>query len=205
MGTEAPLRIVVADDDEAMLHMYVSLLGSLGHRVQTLTRTGRELVEQCHALCPDLVISDFKMPDMDGLEAAAAIYDEAPTPVIMISSYHDTALIQRAQDVHVLVFLVKPVSKDSLSSAISLAMRRFREFRLLRQEAFDLRQTWSDRKVVEEAKQVLMARAGLDEEQAFSRIESLAGQEQQTLCRAAQMVLKVERALRPAEAAIVTA
>ncbi|HEX3870479.1 MAG TPA: response regulator [Pirellulales bacterium] len=195
------MRIVVADDDESMLHMYMSLLGSLGHRVETLTRTGRELVEQCHVLCPDLVISDFKMPDMDGLEAAAAIYEEAPTPVIMISGYHDTALIQRAQDVHVLVFLVKPVSMDSLSSGISLAMRRFREFRLLRQEAFDLRQTWADRKVVEQAKQVLMTRARLDEHEAFSRIEGLAAQEHQTLCRAAQMVLKVERALRPAESA----
>lgn len=200
MGAETSLRIVVADDDDSMLHMYRSLLSTLGHRVEAMTRTGRELVKHCHALCPDLVMSDFKMPDMDGLDATRAIYEEAPTPVIMISGYHDTDLIRRAEDHHVLVFLVKPVAIDTLSSAIDVAMRRFREFRMLRQEAFDLRQTWADRRVVEQAKRVLMTRAELEESEAFCRLETLAVDEQQTLARAAQTVLNVDRALRPSEA-----
>jgi response regulator NasT len=199
MGAEGSLRIVVADDDDAMLHMYGSLLSGLGHRVEAMTQTGRELVDQCHALCPDLVISDFKMPDMDGLAAAAAIYEQAPTPVIMVSGYHDSDLIQRAQDHHVLVFLVKPVSVTSLSSAIDLAMRRYREFRMVRQEAFDLRQTLADRKVVEQAKQTLIDHASLEEHEAFARLEALACQENCSLRQASQMVLKVAQALRPSE------
>ncbi|HWA98766.1 MAG TPA: response regulator [Pirellulales bacterium] len=197
MGTDAALRIVVADDDAAMLRIYSSLLSSLGHRVEASAQTGRELVDQCHAVCPDLVLSDYKMPDMDGLAATSAIYEQAPTPVIMVSGYNDEELIRQAQDNHVLVFLVKPVSVESLSAAIDLAMRRYREFRRVRQEAFDLRQTLADRKLVERAKAVLMQHADVDEEEAFRRLDELACRENQTLCDVAQMVIRLEQLLAP--------
>ncbi|HEX4129957.1 MAG TPA: response regulator [Pirellulales bacterium] len=189
----AGLRIVVADDDQAMLRTYIGLLASLGHRVEATAQSGRELVDQCHALCPDLVISDYKMPDMDGLAAASMIYEQAPTPVIMVSGYSDAELIQQAQDNHVLVFVVKPLSVHSLTSAIDLAMQRYGEFRLVRQEAFDLRQTLNDRKLVEQAKAVLMRRASVDEREAFQRVARFAAEERQSLCQAAQMIVKVDR------------
>jgi AmiR/NasT family two-component response regulator len=78
-------------------------------------------------------------------------------------------------------------------------MRRYREFRMVRQEAFDLRQTLADRKVVEQAKQTLIDHASLEEHEAFARLEALACQENCSLRQASQMVLKVAQALRPSE------
>jgi two-component system, response regulator PdtaR len=90
------LRVVVADDTATMQHFYETLLPKLGHEVLAVASTGAELVEKCDELKPDLVITDIKMPDMDGLEAAAKIYEKQPMPIIVVSSYHEDELIQRA-------------------------------------------------------------------------------------------------------------
>ena len=72
-GDGKPLRIVVADDEPRMQDYFRKVLPLLGHDVVGVATTGRELVEQCQALNPDLVITDVKMPDMDGIEAAGTI------------------------------------------------------------------------------------------------------------------------------------
>ena len=91
------LRIVVADDELFMRTYLHETLALLGHQVVALAETGRELVEHCFSLTPDLVITDIRMPDMDGLDAAAAIYARELVPIIVVSAYHDPELIERAE------------------------------------------------------------------------------------------------------------
>jgi two-component system, response regulator PdtaR len=102
--------------------------------------TGQELVDLCRAKHPDLVITDIKMPDMDGIDAALRIYQEYPVPVILVSAYHDPHSIQRAAADHIMAYLVKPVKQLELAPAIALARQRFAQLQALRQEAADLRQ-----------------------------------------------------------------
>ena len=59
-------------------------------------------MERCRDLHPDLVITDIKMPDMDGLDAAVVISKERPVPVILVSAYHDAELIVRAGTDHIM-------------------------------------------------------------------------------------------------------
>src|SRR5262249_58046140 len=96
---------------------------------------GRELIEHRKTQKPDLVITDIKMPDMDGIDAAMQIYKDRPVPVILVSAYHDPELIARAESDHVLGYLVKPIEQADLEPAIALAMRRFEQFETLRKEA----------------------------------------------------------------------
>ena len=97
-----PLRIAVADDEPDMRDYFQKSLPRLGHKVVAVAQTGRELVEQCRACRPDLVITDIKMPELDGIEAAIQIYRERPVPVILVSAYHDAALVERAEADHIL-------------------------------------------------------------------------------------------------------
>ena len=87
-----------------------------GTRWWASARTGRELVEQCGQLKPDLVISDIKMPDMDGIEAAGEIYRTAAVPVILVSAHHEQELIDRAMADHVMAYLVKPIKQAHLAA-----------------------------------------------------------------------------------------
>jgi response regulator NasT len=146
------LRIAVADDEADMRDFFERMLPLCGYEVVALAETGKELVEHCRTLKPDLVITDIKMPDMDGIQASSLIAEEMSILFILVSAYHDASLIQRADANHVLAYLVKPIGQADLAPAIAVAMRRFQELQSLRKEASDLKQSLADRKVIEQAK-----------------------------------------------------
>ena len=186
------LRIAVADDETVMQQYFREVLPLLGHQVVSVATTGRELVEQCRASRPDLVITDIKMPDMDGIEAAVQICREEPMPVILVSGFHDTELVERVEADHILAYLIKPIKQTDLEPAIAIAMYRFKEFQTVRKEASDLAQALNDRKLIERAKGVLMKRAGLDEEEAFRRLQSLARDKNLRVIDVADIILAAE-------------
>jgi response regulator NasT len=191
-----PLRIAVADDEPDMRDYFAKILPRLGHRVVAVAENGGELLAQCRSARPDLVITDIKMPDMDGIEAAVRLYEETPVPVILVSAYHDPGLIKRAEADHIMGYLVKPVKQADLETAIALALRRFGQFQELRREAAELRQALEDRKVIERAKGILMKRASLDEAGAFRRLQKLASDKNLKLAEVARMIVTAEEAFQ---------
>jgi AmiR/NasT family two-component response regulator len=193
------LRIAVADDEPDMRDFFERMLPRSGHRVVCVAENGRQLIECCRETQPDVVITDIKMPDIDGIEAGSQICRERPTPVILVSAYHDPELIDRAEADHVMAYLVKPISQADLQPAIALAMRRFEEMQALRREADHLKQALVDRKIIEQAKGVLMTVTGVSEKDAFRRLQELAANKNQKLIDAAHTVLCSEKTLRPAE------
>src|SRR5688572_19458606 len=114
------LRIAVADDEADMRDFFEKVLPRCGHQVIAVAENGAQLVEHCRQLQPDLVITDIKMPEMDGIEASRQICQERPVPVILVSAYHDPVLIERAAGDHVLAYLVKPIGVADLQPAISI-------------------------------------------------------------------------------------
>jgi response regulator NasT len=136
------------------------------------------------------------MPDMDGIDASTAICRDAPVPVILVSGYHEPELIERALADHVLAYLIKPIKQADLETAIALAMRRFREFQALHQQADDLRQALEDRKLIERAKGVLMKRAGLEEADAFRRLQKLSSDKNQKMVQIARTIITADEAMQ---------
>lgn len=191
------LRIAVADDELEMRDFFEKVLPRFGHQVVAVAENGVQLVEHCRQLKPDLVITDIKMPELDGIEASSQICRERSVPVILVSAYHDPALIARAEADHVLAYLFKPIGLVDLQPAIAIAMRRFGEFQSLQKECTDLRQALADRKVIEQAKGLIMKLADIDEKEAFHRLQELASEKNQKLIDAAQSILAVEKALAP--------
>jgi response regulator NasT len=191
------LRICVADDEPEMREFFEKVLPRLGHQVVSVAENGRQLIGHCRDLKPDLVITDIKMPDVDGIEASTQICQERTVPVILVSAYHDPALIERAEADHVQAYLVKPIGIADLPPAIAIAVRRFGELQALQKDCNDLRQALGDRKVIERAKGLLMKLTHIDENEAFQRLQKLASEKNQKLVDAAQSILAVEKALHP--------
>jgi AmiR/NasT family two-component response regulator len=184
------LRVAVADD-EAMIRLhYQEILPTMGHEVVVAADNGRKLVEQCKTALPDLVISDIRMPEMDGIEAALAIYEQTPLPIILVSAFHDEDLIERAQTSNVMAYLIKPVGRSDLETAITIAHRRFQQIQSLQTESAELRQTLEDRKVIERAKGILMKAHRLGEEEAFRRMQRMACNRNRKLAEVARQILR---------------
>jgi response regulator NasT len=93
-------------------------------------------------------------------------------------------------------YLVKPIKQADLQPVIGLAMRRFEQFQALRQEAADLRQALEDRKVIERAKGLLMKKAGLDEQDAFRRLQKRASEKNLKLVELARMIVTADEAFQ---------
>lgn len=192
------LRIAVADDEPDMQEYFERILPRLGHEVVCVAENGRQLVEFCERTQPDLVITDIKMPELDGIQAAEQICRHRPLPIILVSAHSDAALIERAENDHVMAYLVKPIKQADLEPAIAIAVRRFAQFQAVQREADDLRQALRDRKIIERAKGVLMLKAHLDESAAFRRLQKLASDRNQKLVAVAEAILLAEEAFGPA-------
>jgi AmiR/NasT family two-component response regulator len=186
------LRIVVADDEPDMREYFQKLLPRLGHQVVGTAENGRELIELCRAQQPDLVITDIKMPDMDGIEASILVNRDKQIPVILISAHHDAELLTRAGVDHIMGYLVKPVKEEDLKAAIAMARVRFQHFVAAVKEAADLKQALEDRKVIERAKGSVMKRVRVEEEEAFRRLRKLASDQNRKLVEVSRRIVEAE-------------
>lgn len=186
------LKVVIADDEPEMLEYISQVVTRAGHFVAATATDGLELVERHRQHSPDLIITDVRMPELDGLEAATRCFLERPVAIIVISAHHDPDLIERATDDHVLAYLVKPIKATDLEPAISIAMRRFREFQALHQHSASLEQAMQDRKIVEQAKGLLMKTSGLSEQEAFRELQLLSSRENAKMADVARRLVSVE-------------
>jgi DNA-binding NarL/FixJ family response regulator len=95
---DAPIRVLVADDHPIVRGGLIALLDSLdGIRVVGQAGTGREAVAGAVSLCPDVVVMDLRMPDLDGVAATAQIRSRAPAvAVLVLTMFDEDALVTRA-------------------------------------------------------------------------------------------------------------
>jgi AmiR/NasT family two-component response regulator len=121
------LRIVVADDDARVREFYEAMLIHLGHRVVGSAADGLELARLCLNVPADLVVTDIRMPRMDGIQAAHIVTERVELPFLFVSAYHDDTLINEASMTFSYGYLVKPIKQEDLATTIPIAMRRFWE------------------------------------------------------------------------------
>ena len=185
------LRVVVADDERDTREYLRDMLTRMGHTVVT-AETGRHLLELARAGEPDLVLTDIRMPDMDGIEAAVQVNQVRPVPVILVSGYHDAELLERARAEHLMAYLIKPIKQADVEAAMSVALARFEEYRQARRQTDELTQALEERKLVERAKGVVMRRLRVDEQEAFRRLKKLSSHQNRKLADIARTVLQVD-------------
>lgn len=113
------MRILVGDDEPLARRRLTHLLKTLGGCEQVgEAANGRDVIEKTQQLKPDLVLLDIRMPDMDGLEAAAHLRLCQPSPaVIFCTAYDEHALA--AFKVQAFDYLLKPVSRHALQDALT--------------------------------------------------------------------------------------
>ncbi|MBZ2189202.1 LytTR family DNA-binding domain-containing protein [Alcanivorax sp. JB21] len=115
------MRVLVCDDEQLARERLVRLIDSLDDvEVVEQASNGREAVLAAQRVQPDVVLMDIRMPDMDGLEAAAHMARaEEPPAVIFCTAYDEHAL--DAFRVHAMDYLLKPVNREELSAALARA------------------------------------------------------------------------------------
>jgi DNA-binding response OmpR family regulator len=122
-GRPRPLRILVVDDDPAMVGAISALVGVEGHQVIT-AYDGLTAVRRCREESPDIVLLDLAMPGPDGFSIISRLRGLGPVPVIVVSGETGEAAKVRALGLGADDYLTKPFGRQELLARIGAVMRR---------------------------------------------------------------------------------
>lgn len=189
-------RVVIADDESIIRMDLKEMLTHAGYLVVGEAGDGMSAVHLAREVRPDLVIMDIKMPGLDGVSAAKILTEEQIAPVLLLTAYSQRELIDAARESGVVAYLVKPFREAELLPAIEIALARFGEFAQLRHEVEDLRDALETRKLVERAKGLLMDGQGLNEAEAFRRIQQISMNTRRPMREVAAAILLAQEAQR---------
>jgi DNA-binding response OmpR family regulator len=118
-----PLRILVVDDDPAMVGAITALVGTEGHQVIT-AYDGLTAVRRYREERPDIVLLDLAMPGPDGFTVAGRIRAEGDAPIVVVSGESSEEAKVRALGIGADDYLVKPFGRAELLARIAAVMRR---------------------------------------------------------------------------------
>lgn len=134
---------------------------------------------------PDVAVIAVGLPDGDGVQVAALVTSEAVCPVVLFTARSGHDMAGRAAAAGVMAYLHKPLRPAELAPTFDVAVARF-------QETCTLRRQLEERKLIERAKGVLMARYGVSEEHAFQQLRRNAMDTRRPMAEIARALLVSE-------------
>jgi two-component system, OmpR family, KDP operon response regulator KdpE len=123
MRPELKGNILVVDDEPQISRVLKTTLSSQGYGVRTAS-DGEEALAEMQNWAPDLIITDLRMPRMDGLELARRVRKENRTPIIVLSVKGEEAIKVAALDAGADDYVTKPFSTNELLARVRAALRR---------------------------------------------------------------------------------
>ena len=124
MTTAAPLRIALADDQALVRAGLRALLERQGIVVAFEADDGEALLRQLDTTPVDVVLSDIRMPGVDGIDALQSLRERGDaTPVLLLTTFDDSDLLLRATEAGAQGFLLKDAAPEDLREAIERVAR----------------------------------------------------------------------------------
>lgn len=117
------MRVLIVDDEQLARDRLARMVAALeGYEVVAEAGNGRAALEATQQHAPDVVLLDIRMPGMDGLETARHLGElDEPPAVIFCTAYEEHAV--QAFDLQAVGYLLKPVRRENLESALGKAQR----------------------------------------------------------------------------------
>lgn len=186
--------LLINDTDKPIGELRAALLAA-GHEVLDEAAGIAALLKAVETHQPDVVIVDVDSPSRDALEQLALMNKHAPRPVVMFSADGDDALIRAAVGAGVTAYIVDGLAPSRLRPIIQVALARFEQEAGLRKRLDEAQQQLEDRKLVEQAKGLLMEKRGMSERDAYAALRKQAMQQNLKLADVARRLLAMAELL----------
>ena len=184
------MRVLIVDDESLIRMDLRDIIESCGHEVVAEGTNGVEALELCKKHKPDIILMDVKMPELDGIEAARQIGFHHEAPVVLLTSYSQQDLIDKARDSGVYGYLIKPVRAEQLAPTLEMALGRYKSDAQLREKMAELEQSLEDRKIIQKGTGILMELYSISEAEAYNRIRTLSMNKQISIIETCNLIIK---------------
>lgn len=150
-----------------------------------------ELVDEhsIQAAAADVIIVDANAPGRDTLEQISLMSTILEKPVVVLGAQKDQSSIQAAMRAGVSAYVSRTIQGEDLSDIIEVAAARFAEHKRLRNELKEAKDQLAERKIVDKAKNILMADHSYSEPDAYKRIRSMAMSKGKRLAEIAEAII----------------
>ena len=184
------MRVLIVDDESLIRMDLRDIIESCGHEVVAEGTNGVEVLALCKKHKPDIILMDVKMPELDGIEAARQIGFHHEAPVVLLTSYSQQDLIDKARDSGVYGYLIKPVREEQLVPTLEMALGRYKSDAQLREKMAELEQSLEDRKIIQKGTGILMELYSISEAEAYNRIRTLSMNKQISIIETCNLIIK---------------
>jgi response regulator NasT len=150
------------------------------------------LPERIAQIQPDMIIIDSESDARDVLEHIVIATRDERRPIVMFTDDTTASSMESAIAAGVSAYIVAGLQSERVKPVLDVALARFRREQKLLDELTDTRRQLAERKLVERAKGLLMARSGLTEDQAYQKLRTMAMNKKLKLAEVAQRILDVE-------------
>ncbi|HIT18425.1 MAG TPA: response regulator [Candidatus Fimivivens faecavium] len=183
--------VVIADDEPIMRLDLTLMLEELGYETVGEASDGFDAVEVCRRRHPDVVLLDIKMPVFDGLGAAEAIIEEGLAGcVVLITAFFDAKFAERAAQIGVTGYLIKPIDIHRLLPALEVAISQGKRLREARAKTREAETKLEESRLIERAKALLAREEGILESEAYRKLQRLAMDKRCSIASLAETVVK---------------
>ncbi len=185
----AESRIVIVDADPALRKSIKTMLIKLGYSIVGEAGDGVSAIKLVRSRQPDLLVIGAELSGMDGLEVATIVHEDKIAPVVVLAVSHSQVLLEKAKAARVAAFLVKPVEEADLLPAVEIALSNYQEIISLENKIKKMEEALTVRKLVEQAKGILMETMNISEAEAFKRIQKQSMNSRVTLRQVAEAII----------------
>jgi response regulator NasT len=183
------LRILLVNDTEKPIGELRAALVAAGYEIVAEVATTSALLKAVDAQRPDVVIIDVESPSRDTLEQLAVMNNTAPRPVVMFSADGDQKLIRSVVGAGVTAYVVDGLSPARVAPIIEVARARFEEQSRMRKKLESFEQQLNDRKLIDQAKALLMQKRGQSEAEAYATLRTQAMKQSIKLVDVARQII----------------
>lgn len=191
------LSILIIDENRLRASIIEDGLREAGHIRVAVVCTVAEAARAIETAVPDVVVIDLENPNRDQLEHFFSLSRALRKPVAMFVDRSDTAEIEAAVEAGVSAYVVDGLRKERVKPILDMAISRFNAFARLSRELDEARSALEDRRIIDQAKAILMTGRGLGEAEAYALMRRTAMNQNKKLVEIAQSLVTAAGLLGP--------
>ena len=180
---EEGLRLASSGEEGGLLEVH-----HIRDTVNLLARIG--------SVDPDVILIDLENPSRDTLEQMFQVSRLARRPIAMFVDKSDSATVQAAIDAGVSAYVVDGLRKERVRSILDVTISRFHAFDRLQSELAQAKSALEDRKLIEQAKAILMQQRGCSEDDAYVLLRRTAMNQNRKIAELARSLVAAAALLR---------